>query len=560
MSSVSALNSLLSTSTSSTGSSSINLSSLLSAATGATSTGIDVTSAVAAAIYAAQAPERQWQSQQITVKSQIATLTSIKTALSTLSSDLATLNNLSGPLTSRTVASSSNVVSATAADGSSIGSHTVSVSSLAASASWYSPAVPSASATLGSMQLQIVGSTGSTNTFSTGKGVNSLADLIGAINSSKSGISASVVTDANGARLALVGDKTGAANDFSVSFAAVSGSNWTSTPVASASTPLAPGSFQIGDGSQSSTISVSLGDNLSSVAAKINSAGLSISASVTTDSTGSRLSLSASAGSLSVTGDPAFNLTRASRGSNASLSVDGVPVSSASNTVTGAVSGLTLNLFGTTASSNPATLSIAADHSQIASTISSFVTNYNSALSLVNSQFAYNTGSGSQGVLSGDATLRSLQSALMGIVGYTAPASSSGTSKPSSSLASLGITMGNDGSLSLNTTTLNQAISSNNAAVQNFFQGTTLNGFAKSFEDTLKTFTSPSTGALAISLKNLNTTYSGLQSQVNDYESGYIASQRTVLTAMYSKAEIALQSLPATLKELQAQLGGNSGR
>ncbi len=72
-------------------------------------------------------------------------------------------------------------------------------------------------------------------------------------------------------------------------------------------------------------------------------------------------------------------------------------------------------------------------------------------------------------------------------------------------------------------------------------------------------FTSPSKGALAISLKNLNTTYSGLQTQVNDYESGYIGSQRTVLTAMYSKAEIALQSLPATLKQLQAQLGGNSG-
>ncbi len=470
MSSVSALNSLLSTSTSSTGSS-INLSSLLSAATGATSTGIDVTSAVAAAIYAAQAPERQWQSQQATVKSQITALTSIKTSLSTLSSDLDSLNNLSGPLTARTVVSSSNAVSATAADATSIGSHTVSVSNLAASASWYSPAVPSASATLGSMQLQIVGATGGTDTFSTGNGVNSLSDLVGAINSSKSGISASVVTDANGARLALVGDKTGAANDFSVSFAAVSGPNWTSTPVGSASTPLAAGSFQIGDGLQSSTISVVMGDTLSGVAARINSAGLNISASVTTDSAGSHLSLSSTSGSLSVTGDPAFNLTRASRGSNASLTVDGVPVSSASNTVTGAVSGLTLNLFGTIASSSPASLSVAADHSQIASTVSSFVTDYNSALSLVNTQFTYNTNNGSQGVLSGDATLRSLQSALMGIVGYTASGLSSSSSKPSSSLASLGITMGSDGSLSLNTTTLNEAVTSNNAAVQQFFQG-----------------------------------------------------------------------------------------
>ena len=63
MSSTSALNSLLSSSSSSSASP-LNLSSLLTAATGASSTGIDVSSAVEAAVYAAQAPERQWQAEQ----------------------------------------------------------------------------------------------------------------------------------------------------------------------------------------------------------------------------------------------------------------------------------------------------------------------------------------------------------------------------------------------------------------------------------------------------------------------------------------------------------------
>ena len=481
MSSVSALNSLLSSSTSSTSSSPIDISSLLSAATGATSTGIDVTAAVNAAIYAAQAPERQWQAQQATVKSQITALTTIQTAVSSLSSDLNTLGDLNGPLAARTVSSSSSAVTATAASGATLGTHSVSVSALATAASWYSPAVSSATAALNPMQLQITAANGATSTFTTGSGVNSLNDLAAAINAGSSTVSASVVTDSSGARLALVGTATGAANDFSVS-----------------------------------------------------------------------------------SSDPTFNPTRASTATDASLTVDGVPITSASNTVTGAITGVTLSLAGTTAttsgsttSSNPVSLAVGADQSQIATAMSSLVTDYNSALSQVNAQFSFDSTSGSQGVLSGDATLRTLQSTLMNMANYNPSPTTS--SSATSSLAALGITMGDDGSLSLNTDTLSQAVSSNSNAVQNFFQGTALNGFAQTIQTSLNAFTNPATGALAVGINNLNTTYTSLQSQVNDYESGYIASQKTVLTAMYSQAEIALQSLPATLKQLQAQLGNNSG-
>lgn len=556
MSSVSSLNSLLSSASSSTTSSSVNLSSLLAAATGATSAGIDVSAAVSAAVYAAQGPERQWQAQQATIKSQITALTSIKTSLTTLSGDVQNLNNLNGSLAARTVGSSDAAVTATATSGATIGSHSVAVSRLASAASWYSPSVASATAPLGTMQLNLVAQNGTTTTFTTGSGTNTLSALASSINNSNLGVSASVINDSSGARLAIVSSATGSAKDFSISFGAVSGSSWASTSVASASTALSAGSFQVGDGAQTSTINVAAGSTLSDVAGQINSSGLNVSASVVTDSSGAHLSLaSTTSGNVAVTGDPAFTLTRASQGADASFTVDGIPVTSASNTVSGVVSGLTFNLLGTTTGS--ATLSVAADTSTISSAVSQFVTDYNSALSGVNTQFAYSSTDSSQGVLSGDSTIRSLQSALMGMTGYTGSASSSGSG--ALSLASLGITMGDDGSLTLDSTKLSQVVASNPSTVQNFFQGNALNGFAQSFDTTLKTFTSASKGALTVSIKNLNQTYTGLQSQVDDYETGYIASQKTVLTAMYSKAEIALQSLPTTLKQIQSELGSNSG-
>ena len=116
MSSVSAVNTLLSGTTSSTPS--ISISNILAASTGATTAGIDVTSAVAAAIYADRAPERAWQADQTTLSSQTTALTAIQTATQALATDMQNLNTLTGPLSVRTVTSSnSSDVTATAATG-----------------------------------------------------------------------------------------------------------------------------------------------------------------------------------------------------------------------------------------------------------------------------------------------------------------------------------------------------------------------------------------------------------------------------------------------------------
>jgi flagellar hook-associated protein 2 len=559
MSSVSSLNSLLSSAlgASSTSSSGINLSSLLQTATGATSAGIDVTSAVTAALYADRAPEREWQAQQSTIASQITALSNLQTALSSVSNDLDSLNDIGGPLAARAVSSSASQVSGTATPNAAIGSHSISVQSLATGASWYSPSLPSSSSGLGTSTLTITGSDGTQTSFNTGSGVNSLSALASTINASGIGVNASIVTDASGSRLALVSATTGSAADFTVSYGASGANTWSSASLASSSTPLSAGSFQLSDGTSTATVNVNSGDTLSTVAGEINALGLNVSATVVTDSSGAHLQIGATGGgAVSVSADPAFAMTRASTATNASLTVDGIPISSATNTVSGAITGLTLNLTGATPANNPVTLTVGSDTTQMSQALSTFVSDYNSALSQVNSQFTYSASSGSQGVLGSDSTIRSLQSALESVVSYSSPNSSAG-SGTIQSLSDLGITMNDDGSLSLDSSKLASAMA-NPTAVQNFFQGSALNGFAQQFSSDLDQFNNPATGAITTEVQNLNQQYNDLQSQVNDYESGYIASQQTVLTAMYSKAEIALQQLPAEMQQIQSQLGNNN--
>jgi hypothetical protein len=49
-----------------------------------------------------------------------------------------------------------------------------------------------------------------------------------------------------------------------------------------------------------------------------------------------------------------------------------------------------------------------------------------------------------------------------------------------------------------------------------------------------------------------------LTSQINAFETGYIANQQTTLTADYTEAEVALQQLPQEMAELNSELGFTS--
>ncbi|HEX4155116.1 MAG TPA: flagellar filament capping protein FliD [Acidobacteriaceae bacterium] len=466
-STISALNSLLSNS-----SSAYDLSSILEAALGATSPGIDVNQAVSASLSAAEAPEQQWETQESILQSQESALTQIQTGASNLDTDMQSLNSVTGPLAATTVTSSnSSVVTATSASGSASGNNVVIVKSLATNDSWSSSTLASASTTVPAGSFTITPGDGDATTITT-DGTQTLSDLASQINGDSLGLSANVITDSSGSRLSIVSNTSGSASDFTVTTSGYTG----------------------------------------------------------------------------------FGFTEVEAGADASLTVNGNQISSASNTVTGVVPGLTLNLLGT--SSSPVTLSVAPDTSQASTAIERFVSDYNTLISAVNTQFSYTDGVG-EGVLSDDPTVRTLQSDLLQSIDYTYTPASGTTTMPN--LSSMGITMNSDGTLSVDSATLDNALKNNYSDVQQFFQGASLNGFANSMDQQLTSFTSPGDGAFTVDLQSMSSEYTSLQSDIANFQTNVIEPLQTRLQAQYSQAEVALQQLPIEMRNVDAELGINSG-
>jgi flagellar hook-associated protein 2 len=440
----------------------VDLSSLLSAL-GSSSTGIDVSSAVSQALTALSAPEQQWLTEQQTLQTQATGIDQIQTDVSALENALNSLGDPGGAMSSMTATSSAtSVVTASAAAGTTAGTHVVIVNNIASAASSYSNAVASSSTQLpaGSFTLQV--GSGTPTTIQIGNGVNTLDDLASDINGQSLGVTASVVNDASGARLAIVSNNTGSANAFTIS------------------------------------------------------------------------------------GSSGLTFTQASPGQDAALTVDGIPIDSASNTVTGAVNGLTLNLLGASPGGQ-VNITIAPDSSAASQAIATFVGAYNTAIGDVNTQYTVGA-TNEEGPLSGDSTVQMLQSMLLSAASYT------GTGTGVSTLADLGITMNNDGTLTLDSATLTNTIQNNFGAVQNFLQGASSNGFVSSLNNQLTTLTDPTSGAFTVDLQSITSENKDLQDQINNFQT-YLADQKTLLTAEYSQADITLQEIPQLQAQINAELG-----
>jgi flagellar hook-associated protein 2 len=301
------------------------------------------------------------------------------------------------------------------------------------------------------------------------------------------------------------------------------------------------------------TIQIGSGVNtLDQLASYINGQSVGVTASVVNDSTGSRLAIvsnstgSANGFTVSAASGLTFTQTVSQQGQDASLTVDGIPIDSASNTVTGAVSGLTLNLVGADVGGQ-VTVTVAPDSTSVETAIATFVGAYNTAIGDVNTQYTV-SATNQEGPLAGDSTVQMLQDSLLSAGSY------SGGGSGVSTLADLGITMNNDGTLTLNTATLDNAMQNNFAAVQNFMQGASSNGFASTLNNQLNNLTEPATGAFTVDLQSISSENTDLQDQINTFKT-YLNAQQTLLTAQYNQADITLQEIP----EEEAQINGELG-
>jgi flagellar hook-associated protein 2 len=386
--------------------------------------------------------------------------------------------------------------------------------------------------------------------------LSTLQDPAGVLSSvAASSSDSSVLTAA-----AVDGTATGT-HSVTVASLATAGSYY-SDEVASGTTQLASGSFTITEGGTTTTLTTGngdgTGDTLTELASTINNDQLGVTASVVNDSNGARLSIvsqstgSASDVSVANTGTSGLGFTRSGTGADASLKIDGVPITSASNTITGAITGLTIDLQGVT-TGTPVTLTLAPDSTDITSTLISFVSDYNKLITDVNDQFAYNASTGTDGTLSSDSATRSLQSDLLDATNF-----SSTTPGALSNLNDLGISTNNDGTLTLDSTTLSNVLGSNFSGVISFLQGDSLSkGFAASLTNTLNNYSDPGSGAFTVELSSLNNEYLDLGNQIAN-DQNYLTQEQTTLTTEYNNANIALQELPSKIQQTQVLLGEDS--
>ncbi len=377
--------------------------------------------------------------------------------------------------------------------------------------------------------------------------LTALSDPTGAMSAMTTASSNSSVVTATAANGATAGNHTVEVNNLATTAA------WYSDEVASPTTDLTPGSFTITVGSGTpAQITVGSGVNtLTDLAAAINGMSLGVTASVVSDSGGSRLSIvsnaSGAASNFTITNDSTINFTQATTGQDASLTIDGIPVDSASNTVTGAVNGVTFNLLSASPG-NPVDISVQPDTNTAATAITNFVNAYNTVVGDVNTEYAVGANN-MEGPLAGDSTISLLQSDLL-----TAGAYTSGSTSGISTLADLGISMNNDGTLTVDTSTLDSAIQNSFGAVQAFMQGTSSNGFVSFLNNQMTALTDPTNGAFTVDLQSISNENTDLQNQINNFQP-YIQEQQQILTAEFNQADIALQQLPAEEAQINAELG-----
>ena len=332
-----------------------------------------------------------------------------------------------------------------------------------------------------------------------------------------------------------------------------------SSTVASGATLSGSMTLQVGSGS-SQTITLDAGDNtISGLANAINHAGAGVYATVITDSTGSRLSLTSSSsgagGEMTVdtsgitdSNGTTLSMTETQAGGDAAYTLDGIALTSSTNSISTALPGVTFQLLGTSSSS--VTMQIANDTSSISSALSTFVSAYNTLATALSGQEA-KTSTGAAEPLFGDQTLSLIQSQLA-----TGLAFMTGNSGATSNLAQLGITVGTDGQLTLDTTALSSALSGNFQGAANFFQNS--GDFGQNLSTILNGLGNSGQGALALRAAQNATQETTLATNKTTMEAR-LTTYQTNLTTELNTANQVLQAIPSQLDEIKEMYAAITG-
>lgn len=540
--------------------------------------GFNVTSTVAALVTNMQAVETPWKNQLTQLQAEDTAYTAIGTDLAALTTDLTSLTDFQGVLAQKQGSSSdTNILQLTSASNTAVaGSHTITVSNLASTASYGSNIITNASDLLSGSLTFTVGSTPTTITATSGG--ETLAQLATQINSTSGlGLTASVINDPSGSLLSVVSNTSGSAGNFSVSSALTDTSNANAavtftqgqagvdasltvdgvslTSASNTVTNAIPGvTFQIlsapPSGTSPTPVQVEITNNNSAVETAVQS--------FVTDYNKVMTDINTQEGKTSAgTPEPLYGnpnlamiqsqlqsaLTYMTGGGITATAGSGswvLQAPSASDTYTAAVGAFGTGSGGTGSSAaitTPSTLT------QIAADLNVAGTGYSATLDSTNTILTVTAAASSPATLA-----------------TTAPALTSSGSGSVSSITQLGIGMNNDGTLTFDSSALDSLLNSNYQAVVSFLQpGNGFTSFGDNFTSTLNNLGNAGpNGAVYLTLQSNQATETSLNTDITN-EDATIATKQQQLTTELNQANYTLTEIPQQLQyvnELYSSLSG----
>ncbi len=351
-----------------------------------------------------------------------------------------------------------------------------------------------------------------------------------------------------------------------------------SATLPSASSTVGLGTLTLTTASGARTIDITSSNNsLTGLAKAINSSNAGVTATVMTDTTGSRLVLKGANGEdngFSLTMEPtdtadsslqAFTfgstgtevdtsavstMMQTQAAQNAQIVLDGIEMEYADNVVTDAIPYLRIDL---NKASPGTTVMLATDEptSSITDLVSEFVDAYNLLRKALNTATATGSDTTDAAALANDSSLREMKNRLARL--STTQLSDTGTYR---TLSSIGISTNNDGTLKLDSEKLKAAYEKDPGAIRQMIDPDTSTdgnpGLAKVVADIKATLTAEN-GALTLATKRYEALSKDFVAQLEKIDK-QMADYQARLTSIYSAMEAKVTALKATQSYLQQQI------
>ena len=234
------------------------------------------------------------------------------------------------------------------------------------------------------------------------------------------------------------------------------------------------------------------------------------------------------------------------------LGTQAITINRSTNTLTDVIPGVTLNLQGED-TVNPVNITVSQDNEAVKESIGNFVKAYNDVLSFIKERTNYDPQTKERGIFVGETLPRSVQNRLREAIFSEVSGLTIFTSA-----SQIGFeTQPNDGTIKLNDTTLDQALSENYSAVRDLFIANTAtgtNGIAELLIDAVDELKDIESGALTLRQEGLTSTVANLTSQIDQKETQMVRFEE-LLRIRFANLDGLLASLQSQQDVLNARLG-----